>query len=579
MLYWCFSQTSLRTHWKTCFTGVLVKLHSEHTEKCFTGVLSRNFTQNTLKKHALLVFVESNFTQNYWKNMLYWCLSQTSLRTHWKTCFTGVCWVELHSEHTEKHALLVFLSRTSLRTLKKHALLVFWVELHSEHTEKHALLVFVESNFTQNTLKNMLYWCCSQTSLRTHWKTCFTGVCWVKLHSEHTEKHALLVFVESNFTQNTEKHALLVFVESNFTQNTLKNMLYWCFRVKLHSEHTEKHALLVFVESKLHSEHTEKTCFTGVCWVELHSEHTEKHALLVFVESNFTQNTLKNMLYWCLLSRTSLRTTEKTCFTGVWVELHSEHTEKHALLVFVESNFTQNTLKNMLYWCFSQTSLRTHWKTCFTGVCWVKLHSEHTEKHALLVFVESNFTQNTLKNMLYWCLLSRTSLRTHWKTCFTGVCWVKLHSELLKNMLYWCFSQTSLRTHWKTCFTGVCWVELHSEHTEKHALLVFVESNFTQNTLKNMLYWCLLSRTSLRTHWKTCFTGVCWVELHSEHTEKHALLVFVESNFTQNTLKNMLYWCLLSRTSLRTHWKTCFTGVCWVKLHSEHTEKHALLVF
>ncbi len=196
----------------------------------------------------------------------------------------------------------------------------------------------------------------------------------------------------------------------------------------------------------------------------------------------------------------------------------------------------------MLYWCFSQTSLRTHWKTCFTGVCWVELHSELLKKHALLVF-ESNFTQNTLKNMLYWCLLSRTSLRTHWKTCFTGVCWVELHSELLK----------------------------------KHALLVF-ESNFTQNTLKNMLYWCLLSQTSLRTHWKTCFTGVV-VKLHSEHTEKHALLVFVESNFTQNTLKNMLYWCLLSQTSLRTHWKTCFTGVCWVKLHSEHTEKHALLVF
>ncbi len=144
--------------------------------------------------------------------------------------------------------------------------------------------------------------------------------------------------------------------------------------------------------------------------------------------------------------------------------------------------------------------------------------------------------------MLYWCC-SQTSLRTHWK-----------------NMLYWCCSQTSLRTTEKTCFTGV-WVELHSEHTEKHALLVFVESNFTQNTRKNMLYWCLLSRTSLRTHWKTCFTGVCWVELHSEHTEKHALLVFVESNFTQNTLKNMLYWCF-SQTSLRTHWKTCFTGVC-----------------
>ncbi len=150
------------------------------------------------------------------------------------------------------------------------------------------------------------------------------------------------MFVESNFTQNTlKKHALLVFVESNFTQNTEKT----CFTG-------------VWVNF---TQHTEKTCFTGVCWVELHSEHTEKHALLVFVESNFTQNT-----------------------------------EKHALLVF-ESNFTQNTLKNMLYWCLlSQTSLRTHWKTCFTGVL-VKLHSEHTEKHALLVFVESNFTQNTLK--------------------------------------------------------------------------------------------------------------------------------------------------------------------------------------
>ncbi len=107
-----------------------------------------------------------------------------------------------------------------------------------------------------------------------------------------------------------------------------------------------------------------------------------------------------------------------------------------------------------------------------------------TEKHALLVFVESNFTQNTLK-----------------KHALTG-----------------CFSQTSLRTHWKTGFT-VC-----------------VESNFTQTHWKTCFNWCLLSQTSLRTHWKTCFTGV-WVELHSEHTEKHAL-----------------NWCL-------------------VKLHSEHTEK------
>ncbi len=391
--------------------------------------------------------------------MLYWCLlSQTSLRTHWKTCFTGVCWVELHSEHTEKHALLVFVeSNFTQNTLKKHA-----------------LLVFVESNFTQNTEKTCFTGLLSRTSLRTHWKTCFTGVCWVKLHSEHTEKHALLVFVLSRTSLRTHWKTCFTGV---------------CW-VKLHSEHTEKHALLVFVESNF----TQNTL--------------KKHALLVFVESNFTQNTLKNMLYWCLLSQTSLRTL------------------KNMLYWCFESNFTQNTLKNMLYWCLlSRTSLRTHWKTCFTGVCWVELHSEHTEKHALLVFVESNFTQNTLKNMLYWCLLSRTSLRTHWKTCFTGVCWVELHSEHTE----------------KTCFTGVCWVELHSEHTEKHALLVFVESNFTQNTLKNMLYWCF-SQTSLRTHWKTCFTGVL-VKLHSEHTEK-----------------------------------TCFTGVL-VKLHSEHTEKYALLVF
>ncbi len=328
------------------------------------------------------------------------------------------------------------LSRTSLRTHWKNML--YWCLLSRTSLRTH--------------WKNMLYWCLLSQLHSEHWKTCFTGVL-VKLHSEHTEK-------------------------------TCFTGVCW---VELHSEHTEKTCFTGVCWVELHSEHTEKTCFTGVCWVELHSEHTEKHALLVFVESNFTQNTLKNMLYWCLLSQTSLRTHWKTCFTGVcWVKLHSEHTEKHALLVFVESNFTQNTLKNMLYWCLlSRTSLRTHWKTCFTGVCWVELHSEHTEKHALLVFVESNFTQNTLKNMLYWCLLSRTSLRTHWK-----------------NMLYWCFSRTSLRTHWK-----------------------------------NMLYWCLLSQTSLRTHWKTCFTGVCWVELHSEHTEKHALLVFVESNFTQNTLK------------------------------------------
>ncbi len=213
----------------------------------------------------------------------------------------------------------------------------------------------------------------------------------------------------------------------------------------------------------------------------------------------------------------------------------------------------------MLYWCFSQTSLRTHWKTCFTGVCWVNFTQNTLKKHALLVFLV-NFTQNTLKNMLYWCLLSRTSLRTHWKTCFTGVCWVELHSEHTEKTCFTgvCWVELHSEHTEKTCFTGV-WVELHSEHTEKHALLVFVESNFTQNTLKNMLYWCLLSRTSLRTHWKTCFTGVL-VKLHSEHTE------------------NMLYWCF-SQTSLRTHWKTCFTGVCWVELHSEHTEKHALLVF
>ncbi len=98
-------------------------------------------------------------------------------------------------------------------------------------------------------------------------------------------------------------------------------------------------------ESKLHSEHTEKTCFTGVLVTTSLRTHWKKHALLV------------------------------VC----WVELHSD----------------------------------THWKkTCFTGVCESKLHSD------------------TLKNMLYWC------------------CWVKLHSELTEKT---CFtgvcSQTSLRTH------------------------------------------------------------------------------------------------------------------------------------
>ncbi len=161
----------------------------------------------------------------------------------------------------------------------------------------------------------------------------------------------------------------------------------------------------------------------------------------------------------------------------------------------------------MLYWCLlSRTSLRTHWKTCFTGVCWVELHSEHTEKTCFTGVCESNFTQNTLKNMLYWCLLSQTSLRT------------------LKNMLYWCF-----------------WVELHSEHTEKTCFTGVLSQTSLRTLKKHALL--VLSRTSLRTHWKTCFTGVV-SQTSLRNTEKTCFTGVCSQTSLRTHWKNMLYWCL-----------------------------------